>query len=219
MVEQVSFGPFTVDFGTREVVRDGDGQPVHLSPKAYELLCVLIEHRPNAIAKADLHRHLWPDSYVSDATLASLVAELREALGEHGRQARFIRTVHGYGYAFAGEARERRREDSAPATFQNWIVCEGREQPLGDGEHVIGRDADVGITLNSPTVSRRHARLVVAGETVTLEDLGSKNGTYVRGMAVRSPIALADGDRIRIGRFELTFRSLTAAGSTETEVR
>jgi sigma-B regulation protein RsbU (phosphoserine phosphatase) len=42
----------------------------------------------------------------------------------------------------------------------------------------------------------------------TVEDLGSKNGTYLRGQAVTSPTALADGDRIRVGAFELTFRTV-----------
>ena len=59
-----------------------------------------------------------------------------------------------------------------------------------------------GEDLRSPTVSRHHARIVIAGEIATLE---------------RSPIQLADGDQIRIGAFELTFRTLAAPGSTETQ--
>ena len=214
MVRQVFFGSFTIDFDTRELLRDDSHERVHLSPKAYELLCVLVENRPKAIAKADLHERLWPDSFVSEATLASLIAELREALGEHGREARYIRTVHGFGYAFAHEAREIQRADLG--RIASWIVCNGREQPLGDGAHVIGRDADAALALKSPTVSRRHARIVIAGGVATLEDLDSKNGTYVRGQRVTSPVPLADGDRIRIGAFELTFRSLSGAESTET---
>jgi pSer/pThr/pTyr-binding forkhead associated (FHA) protein len=101
----------------------------------------------------------------------------------------------------------------------NWVVFNGREKALEDGEHAIGRDEDVALTLSSPTVSRRHAKIVIAGEIATLEDLGSKNGTYLRGERVSSPMPLADGVRIRIGAFEITFRSLTGESSTETEVR
>jgi DNA-binding winged helix-turn-helix (wHTH) protein len=212
---RASFGPFTLDLETRLLLRGPDQQPVHLSPKAYELLCALVETRPKANANADLHARLWPSTFVSEATLASLVAELREALGQRGSETRFIRTVHGFGYAFAAEV----RDVEAPRLVRtaNWVVFNGREQALEDGEHLIGRDEDVAVTLNSPTVSRRHAKIVIAGEVATLDDLGSKNGTYVRGQRVSSRVALVDGDRIRIGAFEITFRSLSGEGSTETQ--
>jgi DNA-binding winged helix-turn-helix (wHTH) protein len=215
MLRQVSFGPFTLDPETRQLLRDPERGPVHLSPKAYDLLCVLVESRPKALAKADLHERLWPSTFVSEATLASLIAELRDALGERGREARFIRTVHGFGYAFSGTAREARERTVAPPA--HWIICNGREKALGEGDHVIGRDADVAIPLTSPTVSRHHAKIVIAGEVAILEDLGSKNGTHVRGEAVTSPLLLADGDQIRIGRFQLTFRTAGSGGPTETE--
>ena len=110
-------------------------------------------------------------------------------------------------------------EDDAsdPGRVANWIVHNGRETPLHEGEHVLGRDEDVALPLRSPTVSRHHARIVITAETAVLEDLGSKNGTHLRGQAVTSPTPLADGDRIRIGAFELTFRKVTDKGSTETQ--
>jgi DNA-binding winged helix-turn-helix (wHTH) protein len=217
MLRQVSFGPFTLDAETRQLLRDPDRTPVHLSPKAYDLLCVLVETRPKAMSKAVLHERLWTSTFVSDATLASLVGELRDALGERGREARFIRTVHGFGYAFSAVTHETRERAIPP--IAHWIVCNGREKALADGEHVIGRDADVAIPLPSPTVSRRHAKIVVAGAIATLEDVGSKNGTYVRGQAVTSSLQLTDGDQIRIGAFQLTFRTLGSDTPTETEQR
>jgi DNA-binding winged helix-turn-helix (wHTH) protein len=217
MVRQVFFGSFTIDFDTRELLRDDSHERVHLSPKAYELLCVLVENRPKAIAKADLHERLWPDSFVSEATLASLIAELREALGEHGREARYIRTVHGFGYAFAHEAREIQRADLG--RIASWIVCNGREQPLGDGAHVIGRDADAALALKSPTVSRRHARIVIAGGVATLEDLDSKNGTRIGDQAVNNAVALSDGDQIHVGPVMVIYHASASGVSTETVVR
>jgi DNA-binding winged helix-turn-helix (wHTH) protein len=212
MPRSVAFGPFTLDQERRQLLAGENLQPVHLSPKAYDLLRVLVETRPRAVAKSELHERLWPSTFVSEATLASLVAELREALGERGREARFIRTVHGFGYAFSALAQEAGR---APAA--NWIICNGREMSLGEGEHVLGRDADVAVPLRSPTVSRHHARIVITGEIAMLEDLESKNGTYVRGRAVKSPVQLADGDQIRIGAFDLTYRTITGKGSTVTQ--
>jgi DNA-binding winged helix-turn-helix (wHTH) protein len=210
----VSFAPFVLDAETRRLLRGPAQEPVHLSPKAYELLWVLVEMRPRAIAKSELHERLWPSTFVSEATLASLVAELRDALGERGREARFIRTVHGFGYAFSADA----HENTFPELrrLANWIVYDGRETSLQEGDHVLGRDADVAVPLVSSTVSRKHARITIKGMTATLEDLGSKNGTFVRGQAVTSPTPLVDGDRIRIGDCELIFRSLATPGSTET---
>jgi DNA-binding winged helix-turn-helix (wHTH) protein len=211
----VTFGPFTLDTDTRQLLRSPNRDLVHLSPKAYELLCVLIERRPKAIAKTELHERLWPSTFVSEATLASLVAELRNALGQRRHGTVFVRTVHGFGYAFPAEAREKEAPQSI--RIANWIVVNGREHALCDGEHIVGRDEDLAVTLNSPTVSRRHARIVVAGNVATLNDLDSKNGTYVCGRRVSGAVQLADGDRIRIGAFEITFRSLSAEESTETQ--
>jgi pSer/pThr/pTyr-binding forkhead associated (FHA) protein len=87
---------------------------------------------------------------------------------------------------------------------------------LHDGEHIIGRDPTADIPLVSPSVSRRHARIVVGGGGATIEDLGSKNSTLLRGQAVVHAMPLKDGDLIRLGTIELTFRSLTRSASTET---
>ena len=98
----VRFGEFTLDTESRQL-RQGDLER-HLSPKGFELLRLLIESRPRALSKAELHERLWPATFVSEATLSSLVAEVREALGEQARGGRFVRTVHRFGYAFKGDA-------------------------------------------------------------------------------------------------------------------
>lgn len=214
MHRQLSFGPFTLDAEARQLVHGPDRQHVHLSPKAFELLTVLTAERPRAISKQELHDRLWPATFISEATLASVVAELRGALGERGREGRYVRTVHGFGYSFVATAQETSARDAA--TVRSWIICDGEEHSLFDGEHIIGRDPDVAIRLWSPAVSRHHARIVIAPEADTIEDLGSKNGTFVRGQPVTSSTRLEDGDRIRIGNFELIFRILTGHGSTET---
>src|SRR5436190_22610708 len=100
---RVAFGPCVLDTATREVVRDG--RPVHLTPLAFRLLELLIEQRPRALTKAELQDALWPGTFVTEASLSSLVADLRSAIGDEARGSTFIRTVHRHGYAFGGEAK------------------------------------------------------------------------------------------------------------------
>jgi hypothetical protein len=122
-----------------------------MTPKAFELLSLLVENRPRALAKSELHRTLWPSTFVSDATLTSLVAELREALGDHGRERQFIRTVHRFGCAFSAEVSD--HQPAAQPTAHTWIVFDNREMALALGAYLIGRDPLSAITLLSPTVS------------------------------------------------------------------
>lgn len=213
MQRQLSFGAFRLDVDGRQLLRGAGAEPVHLSPKGFELLQILIEARPRAISKRELHQRLWPATFVSEATLSSLVAEVRRALGERGRQAHFVRTLHGFGYAFAAHVAA---PTSNVGAISNWVVHQGREIALGDGEHILGRDTDAKVELRSPAVSRHHARIVVHGVAATLEDLRSKNGTIVGVQAVTAPVPLVDGDEIRIGGFVLTFRTVSAKGSTKT---
>ncbi len=80
------FDDFALDVGTRRLLRRG--QEVHLSPKALDLLSVLIENREQAMSKADLLDRLWPSTYVADTNLAGLVAELRRALEDSAEDPR-----------------------------------------------------------------------------------------------------------------------------------
>jgi hypothetical protein len=170
---------------------------------------MLVETRPKALSKAELQERLWPATFVVEANLSNLVAEIREALGDRGRSHIFIRTVHGFGYAFCGDATPRQASDAPSAGRQVCCLEWGdKRYPLAAGEHIIGRDPDIAVRLDGSTVSRRHARLVVtSGETV-LEDLGSKNGTFLGADRVTSAVPLADGDTIRIGSVLVTFHTL-----------
>jgi DNA-binding winged helix-turn-helix (wHTH) protein len=213
MRRSISFESFCLDLDTRQLLQGPERDAVHLSPKAFNLLCLLIEARPRAVERREIHERIWPSTYVSDATLASVVAELRRALGEGGRTARFIHTLNGFGFRFDGvpSPTQTPRE---PATSA-WIIVDRQETRLSDGTHVFGRDADVDVRLQSPSVSHRHARVVIAGGIATLEDLRSKNGTYLRGLRITEPVRLMDGDRIRMGAEEVLFRS-TSNGPTES---
>jgi len=208
---RVRFDDCTFDSETRELSRGG--KAVHLHPKAFRLLEILLESRPRALSKAELHEDLWPGSFVSEANLASLAAEIRRGIGEKGRGARTLRTVYGFGYAFSGEVLE---AESAPAGDRFTLAWEEREVALSKGVNVIGRDRNAIVRIDDSTISRRHARIVVAGQSATIEDLGSKNGTFVEGKRIEKPRALADGERIQVGSIVLTFRVFSPEKSTDT---
>ncbi|HEY7512728.1 MAG TPA: FHA domain-containing protein [Vicinamibacteria bacterium] len=211
---QARFGEFVFDAETRELRRGGE--PVHLSPKAFLLLGALLESRPKALAKTVLSERLWPDTFVVEANLANLVAELRAALGEDSRHPRYVRTVHRFGYAFR-EAEEPSTPAPRSRATARRLTWKGGRTTLAQGEHVLGRDPDLELSFDSPSVSRRHARLRVSPAEVVLEDLGSKNGTWVNGRRVGGPVPLADRDEIRLGNtVRLTFREVGPAASTET---
>lgn len=205
----------TVIFSDYELEREArllrrSGEAVALSPKAFELLAILVDERPRALSKEKLHELLWPDAFVSDASLHNLVAELRSALGDDPRRPRFIRTLHRFGYAFQGAAMEAGSEENGLGS----LFWGGREIGLAPGENLIGRASECQVSLGSSTVSRHHARILVADGKALLEDLGSKNGTMVNGTRIDRSSPLQDGDEIRLGSIELTYRSSSRLRST-----
>jgi DNA-binding winged helix-turn-helix (wHTH) protein len=74
----VRFGAFEFDAESRRLRRDG--ADIHLSPKAFYLLSLLLEAAPRVIGKRELHEKLWPGGAVADATLVALIKQLRGAL-------------------------------------------------------------------------------------------------------------------------------------------
>lgn len=215
---RVRFGNCTLDSGARTLVCGG--QEVHLAPKAFELLWVLVENRPRALSKAELVERVWPGVFVADDSLAKVVSQLRKSIGDVDASP-IIRTLHGYGYAFAGTIQQ---EPDPPDGAKRrpaicWLFCGNREYPLPDGEHIVGREPAASVCLDSPKVSRRHARLIVNGSSATLEDLGSKNGSFVGGIRINGPTTLTSGDEALIGPFKLLFRVAPDSGSTQTESR
>ena len=211
---RLSFGDCVMDLGTREVFRSGSLAAV--SPKAFQLLEILIDRRPNAVSKHDLHRLLWPETFVSDANLPNLVRELRNALGDDARESHLVRTVPKFGYAFAGDAVPEGVSQPAESERVYKLIWKDREIALAEGENILGRERDVTAWIDVHSVSRHHARIRVRGEVATLEDLGSKNGTFLMGDPVSAPRPLRDGDRIRIGSVEMTFRCYVGGVSTES---
>jgi pSer/pThr/pTyr-binding forkhead associated (FHA) protein len=119
--------------------------------------------------------------------------------------------VHGFGYALAVEGPEPPRQSSPR------LVRGTTEVALASPELVLGREPGLPGTIESDSVSRRHARLTWDGQDAVLEDLGSKNGTFVGGVRLSGPVALKDGDEIRFGLVTFVFRAApTGASTTKT---
>ncbi len=214
---RLQFGDCTLDLDTRELTRKG--KPVHLEPKAYRLLELLLASRPKALSKHELQDALWPKTFVSERSLARLVEVLRTALGDSAKKPRYVRTVHGFGYAFCGEASEQRGSTSRSGADLHCRIAWGdREVALGEGENVLGRDPEAAVWIDLNSVSRRHARILVTRDAATIEDLQSRNGTYVGGLRIAQPTPLSNGDRIKIGAASLIFRSFRGLGTTQSEV-
>jgi len=217
---RLHFEDCVLDLDTRELSRAG--RPIALSPKAFGLIELLARQRPKAVSKAEIHKAIWPDTFVTETNLANLVVELRAALGDDAHSSRIIRTVPRFGYAFCAEARS---EDASPAAAggedQPRLVWGRRVIDLEPGENLIGRDRSAVVWINDESVSRRHARIRVGDDGVFLEDLGSKNGTFLRGVPVARAVRLEDGDEFTIGEMvaPLRFHSVGSSVSTRTGTR
>jgi DNA-binding winged helix-turn-helix (wHTH) protein len=210
----IRFGPFTLDLGARQLLRGPE--VIRLSPKAFELLALLVERHPNAVSKRELHTGLWRGTFVSEVNLAVLVTEVRAALGDSPREPQFIRTVHRFGYAFCGATDRVVTNPPLAQSVGCWLAWREQRVLLRAGENVLGRDPTADVCVDAVGVSRRHAMIVVEGEAVTLHDLDSKNGTYTDDVRVESPVGLVDGVEIRLGPATLRFHQLATVTSTQT---
>jgi DNA-binding winged helix-turn-helix (wHTH) protein len=208
---KLRFGDVTFDGGQRLLIRGQDR--VHLSPKAFQLLELLLARRPDAVTKGEIQDTLWPRTFVSETNLPALVNEVRNALGDDAKEPTFVRTVHGFGYAFGASARE--MAETAPSQHRHVLHWGKQEILLKEGENVVGREGNADIWVGHPSVSREHARITVAAGSAEIHDLGSKNGTFRGVDPVTARVGLVDGDEIRLGTVVLVYRTGATNVSTE----
>ena len=199
---KIVFADFSFDSLSGELQRRGRRVP--LLGTASELLRVLIEERHRVVGKDELLQRVWRGAAVEEGNLSTYIAKLRTALGDDPQAPRFIRTHHGHGYRFVGEIEGAARRPAARGPSGYVLDWDGRELPLLEGENIVGRTAAIAIA--DPHVSSSHARITVSAGGVVIEDLGSKNHTYVGGTRVSAPQPLAPGDVIRLGGPEVLFR-------------
>ena len=217
------FGPFTLDTETRQLLRDGS--ELHLSPKAFELLWSLVEHRPRVCDKSELLTRIWPDTYVVDANLNVLIGEIRKVLEDSAKQPRFIRTVHGVGYAFCGtaaDAKDRGKDEARPAP--------ARQTPAGCSPRKARSGWRTARTLSAAIPSAR------CGWTPTASPAGTpasssraptgacgsrtwraRTARGLGGVRVRARVEVTDGDELAFGEVKVKLRSWSAAIGAETK--
>lgn len=188
------------------------GALVFLSQKAFDLLALLVRSRPAVVSKDRITDLLWPDRFVSEAELANLIGEIRRALGDDAREPRYIRMVQRVGYVFQAPDEDAQAFGTPAPRWQ--LVTPLGAFALAPGENFIGRSSDCRVVLGDPSVSRYHARIVVAEESVVMEDLNSRNGTYVEGRRIVDAVPLDNEDEIHIGAVRLIFRLGEPAAST-----
>lgn len=204
------FGDFTLDCDSRLLMRNGT--KIHLSLKAQQLLHLLLLARPRALSRKELYDALWPSTFVCETNLASIINEVRRALGDDPRTSHYIRTVHGFGYAFCGEVVQ---QAAAARYVTAKLNCEKQSYSLHEGENSLGRSDDCSIVIAAPTISRRHAVITICNGLFTITDLDSTNGTYVDGRRIgRVPVVVTPQSRITFGALTASIISRTISSTT-----
>jgi len=125
------FGAFVVDPAARQLLRDGAVCP--LTPKAFDVLCALLQNPGRTVTKEELMRAAWPDSIVDDGNLTFQISTLRKALGDRGSEDRYVVTVPGQGYQFVRPVRQIEQEEAEFAVEERditTITIEERSSPL-----------------------------------------------------------------------------------------
>jgi DNA-binding winged helix-turn-helix (wHTH) protein len=212
---RLAFDTFVLDLDQRRLFKSG--VEIRLQPKSFELLRVLVEARPKVLSKDDILEAVWPGTFVGENSLATVVRDLRNALSDDAQEPRYIRTAFGFGYGFIAEASS--AANTATAALSAWrLIHNYREIVLFEGPNVLGRTGQDVVVFDSPTVSRHHALVRVTGDRATIEDLGSKNGTWLGLMRVHSPQPLEDGAELRLGSVIAVARYRGLDPTTDTAV-
>ena len=211
----VRFGLFSLDPATRQLLRDG--QEVPLSPKAFQLLSLLVVNRSRAVSRQELHQALWPSTFVLETNLASLVAEIRRALDDDAAKPRFVRTMHRFGYRFVGKVDEPPMTAVRTPGAAKYLPGLGsaarsarRRFPLDrEGSGRVGLDRRAGRLTASCAVPDRQRRSDARGS-------GKQERHLCGGGRVTMPRRLRDGDQIRLGSVVMTFQIPRVSVATET---
>jgi DNA-binding winged helix-turn-helix (wHTH) protein len=205
------FEDCALDTSRRELIRAG--KVMKLSPRAFEALETLLKSYPSAVSKQHLYAALWPNTFVNLTTLNNVIAEIRSAIGD--RSKRLVVTKHRFGYVIGVPVIE--QMTTRPIRSRFTLAIGGETIVLREGENLVGRTSDAVVLLDLPPISRHHALIRVSGDRVAVEDMQSKNGTFVDGERVRESRELHDRATICFGSICGVFRAIEAGGTTATD--
>ena len=207
------FGPFDLDTAAYSLRRDG--RAVRLERIPMEILILLVRNAGMLVDRKAIYDALWGDGVFvdRDAAINTAIRKIRRALGDDSSAPRFVETVVGKGPRFTAAV----RQEAGRGASRPLLLRHGDQQfRLGRGEHLIGRDPGAAVYLDHPSVSRRHALLSVGEGGAVLEDLGSRNGTFVDGRRIGGPTDVEHGAIISVGPITLTLNAPAAPGSTRS---
>ncbi len=182
---------------------------VDLRPRVMDVLVVLASRAGDVVSKRELVDSVWNSGFVADNTINHCIKELREDLGDSASSPRFVQTIPRRGYRLMGRVRTVSSDDLMLCMEEARYVLEADRWRafLVDGANVIGRGGEAQIVIGSPRVSRHHARIMVGDSGAIVEDLGSKNGTFVGDQRIDRPTPLTNGDELGIGDVRLVFHA------------
>ena len=189
---------------------------VRLRPKLMDLLVELAQRAGAVVPKEALIEAVWAKKFAAESALSTAVAQLRKALGDKAGEPHYIESVPKRGYRLVAAVEPVEHDAAGQVGATCVLLVGGRRVPLGEGEHLVGRSPDVAVHIDSTDVSRHHARIVVRAGSATIEDLGSKNGTFVGGNRVTEPTELRNGDQVWVGGVVIVFRLPRHLQSTMT---
>jgi DNA-binding winged helix-turn-helix (wHTH) protein len=203
------FGPYRLMPDQRRL--EHAGEPVPLTPRAFDLLVALVTHRSRALSKDEILALVWPDANVEEGNLAQQTLVLRRALRDLDG---CVATIPRHGYQFVASVSEEGEAAEPPGLTEHCLRWDQREFSLRAGITVIGRAEDADLRIPLPSVSRRHARVVVQGMEAHIEDLGSRHGSWLGPTPIDTRMRLATGDQIRLGTALLEYRVVLPSQST-----
>jgi len=227
MAGSIKFAEFELDLGAY-VLRRPDG-PLRLEKLPMEVLILLVQRAGMLVQRREIQAMIWaPDVYVEhDSAINTAVRKIRRTLGDDAENPRFVETVVGKGYRFIAPVESAASPQGQSSTnlgsssarwrrvFPSYSVIRGREKfILEAGETVFGLDPTAGVYVDHPSVSRRHACISIGSQGAVLEDLKSRNGTFVNGRRIDSPTKIDHGALIGLGPITLSFIVIRAQAST-----
>lgn len=220
----VRFGLFELDLRTGELRKRG--VRIALQDQPFQVLAMLVARPGDLVPREELRAALWPDAVFVDFDhgLNKAVGKIRRALGDLADSPRFVETLERRGYRFMAPVErleEAGRSQPAGARIASArlvrLVWNDRAIPLPAGTHFIGREPESAVWVDSSLVSRRHARLMVDDVGLTVEDLGSHNGTFVNGERLAGLRRLVHGDEIRVGSARIVVHDPSEHAATLTD--